>query len=144
MSADHLCPNCQEPVKPDWSLCPHCGQSNPVKVGKIRCRVCGRSAKGTLYTCPHCGAYLEAKPFPVLQLSVSALVLVGLVLGVMQLWPTLSGCTTTRGGHGQSTNIHSYSDFYLNCDSYLYPNSHLHAHRYGYGNRDAYVNTYAY
>ncbi len=91
MSDDHLCSNCREPVKPDWSLCPHCGQENPTKIGKIRCRVCGRSTKGTLHTCPHCGAHLEPKPFPVLQLSVGAVVLIGLGFGVMQIWPAIAG-----------------------------------------------------
>lgn len=90
MSTEHLCPNCQEPVKPDWSLCPHCGQTNPAKTGKIRCRVCGRSAWASLHTCPHCGAFLEARPFPVMQLSVGAVLLVGLIFGLVQFWPAMA------------------------------------------------------
>lgn len=90
MPARNHCPNCKEPVKPEWSLCPNCGRRNPATRGKIRCRVCGRSAAGRLHTCPQCGAYLEPKPFPVVQLGLSAIVLVSLVVGLMRTWPALS------------------------------------------------------
>lgn len=86
----HVCPNCQNPVKPDWRLCPNCGQSKPATPGPIRCRVCGRSAAGILHACPHCGANLEAKPVPYLQLSVGVLILAGLIFGLIQVRPTLS------------------------------------------------------
>jgi hypothetical protein len=91
MSQAHLCPNCQESVKPDWQLCPHCGQEKPATPGKIRCQVCNRPASGALHTCPHCGAYLEPKPWPLLQFSLGAVVLVGLIVGIWQGGPTLSG-----------------------------------------------------
>jgi hypothetical protein len=57
---------------------------------KIRCRVCGRWAAGALQTCPHCGAYLEPKPWPVLQFSLGAVVLVGLLFGIWQVRPSVS------------------------------------------------------
>lgn len=90
MPATKYCPNCQEPVKPDWTLCPHCGYQKPANPGRIRCRVCGRSTAGALRTCPHCGAYLEAKSRPLLQLSLVAIVLVGLMFGAVQLRQTVS------------------------------------------------------
>jgi predicted RNA-binding Zn-ribbon protein involved in translation (DUF1610 family) len=93
MAADYNCPNCGGSVKPDWSLCPHCGQAKPITLGRIRCRVCGRLAAATLYTCPECGASLEAKPLPLLQLSLGALLLFGLVWGGIQLKPILTTST---------------------------------------------------
>jgi len=87
----HTCPNCQQPVKPDWQLCPHCGKTNPARPGNIHCRVCGRSAPGDLHTCPHCGAYLERKPRPVLQFSLGVVIILGLFFGIWQLGPTLFG-----------------------------------------------------
>lgn len=93
MTADYTCPNCGAPVKPDWSLCPQCGQSKPITLGRIRCRVCGRPAPATLYTCPECGARLEAKPLPLLQISLGALLLFGLVWGGIQLKPVLFSST---------------------------------------------------
>ena len=89
MSQVH-CPNCQEPVKPDWRLCPHCGRENPVRTGKIHCRLCGRSAAGSLQICPHCGAYLEPKPWPFLQFGLGVVILIGLLFGTWQLGPTVS------------------------------------------------------
>ena len=93
MAADYTCPNCGAPVKPDWSLCPQCGHSKPITLGRIRCRVCGRPAAATLYTCPECGARLEAKPLPLLQISLGALLLFGLVWGGIQLKPVLFSST---------------------------------------------------
>lgn len=90
MSTSRDCPNCGESVKPDWSLCPTCGYANPANPGKIRCRNCGRSARGTLHTCPHCGDYLEPRPFPIVQTSLSALVFVGFAFVFAQYWPALS------------------------------------------------------
>ena len=89
MATPPHCPKCGEPVESDWSICPHCGQANPAKLKKIRCRVCGRPARAILATCPHCGAYLESKPWPVLQTTFSAVVLVGLIFGLWQLWPVI-------------------------------------------------------
>ncbi|MEW5958822.1 MAG: zinc ribbon domain-containing protein [Chloroflexota bacterium] len=91
MSTAGNCPNCGEPVKPDWRLCPHCGQTNPANPGKIRCRTCGRPTRGALHTCPHCGADLEPKPFPVLQSSLGGLILIGLAFVFIRYWPALSG-----------------------------------------------------
>lgn len=62
-------------------------------MGRIRCRVCGRSAPGTLYTCPACGATLEPKPWPVLKLGVTALIIVGLILAAWQVTPIIAGST---------------------------------------------------
>lgn len=93
MAADYTCPNCGAPVKPDWSLCPQCGHSKPITLGRIRCRVCGRPAAATLHTCPECGARLEAKPLPLLQISLGALLLFGLVWGGIQLKPVLFSST---------------------------------------------------
>jgi RNA polymerase subunit RPABC4/transcription elongation factor Spt4 len=90
MTTTPHCPNCGEPVNSDWRICPHCGQSNPAKLKKIRCRVCGRSAKATLQTCPHCGAQLEPKPWPVLQVILGGVLLVGFIFGFFQLWPIIS------------------------------------------------------
>ncbi len=90
MARSYTCSNCGEVVKPDWTLCPYCAQENPVVVGRVRCRVCGRSAQGTLHTCPECGANLEAKPLPLLQLGLGAFISVGLVWAVMQIVPALS------------------------------------------------------
>jgi len=84
------CPTCGEPVKPDWSLCPNCGQANPADPGKIRCRNCGRSTRGALHTCPHCGAYLEPRPFPALQFSLGGVVLIGLAFIMVRYWPLVS------------------------------------------------------
>jgi predicted nucleic acid-binding Zn ribbon protein len=89
MSQNTQCPNCQHPIKPDWQLCPHCGQEKPARPGNIHCRVCGRSAPGDLHTCPHCGTYLEPKPRPVLQFSLGAVLILGLIFGVWQLGPAL-------------------------------------------------------
>jgi hypothetical protein len=58
--------------------------------GKIRCRVCNRPAPGALHTCPHCGAYLEPKSWALLQFSLGAVVLVGLIVSIWQVGPTLS------------------------------------------------------
>lgn len=93
MTEGYTCPNCGGTVKADWSLCPHCGQTKPITLGRIRCRVCGRSAAATLYTCPECGARLEAKPLPLLQISLGALLLFGLIWGGMQLRPVVSTST---------------------------------------------------
>jgi hypothetical protein len=89
MPDGYSCPNCREPVKPDWSLCPQCGQTKPIVLGRIRCRVCGRPVAAILRTCPECGAYLQAKPLPVWQMSLGALLLVGLIVGFVQIRPAL-------------------------------------------------------
>ncbi len=88
---DHkpACPACQQTVKPDWRVCPHCGKKNPARPGNIRCRVCGRSARGELHTCPHCGAHLESKPWPILQISLGIALILGLLFGIWLLAPTL-------------------------------------------------------
>jgi hypothetical protein len=92
MAEGHLCPNCREPIKADWRLCPHCGYENLEVASRIRCRTCNRPAIATLRTCPHCGAYLKAKPLPFLQISFAAVLMMGLIFGVMELWPSvLSG-----------------------------------------------------
>lgn len=90
MAEDYFCSNCGEPVKPEWSLCPQCGQEKPVTLGRIRCRVCGRSAMAILRTCPECGADLEAKPLPFLQISLGVLILVGIIMGAIQVGPIFS------------------------------------------------------
>lgn len=90
MAGVYTCPNCGQSVKPDWTLCPHCGQENPVVIGRVRCRACGRSVQGTLRTCPECGANLEAKPLPLLQIGIGAFISLGLVWAVMQIGPALS------------------------------------------------------
>ncbi len=84
MSAEHTCSHCGETVNPGWRLCPACGQKQSQKSTRIRCRVCSRQAPSTLHTCPHCGAYLEPKPFPLLQMSFATVIVVALVLGTMQ------------------------------------------------------------
>ncbi|MBN1992007.1 MAG: hypothetical protein JW953_04840 [Anaerolineae bacterium] len=84
------CSRCQESVKADWQLCPHCGQPKPGAPGKIRCRVCGRTAAGGLQTCPHCGANLAAKPWPFLQFSFGVVILLGLLFGLWQVGPTFA------------------------------------------------------
>jgi len=90
MSTTPTCINCAEPVQPDWEVCPHCGQSNPANIKKIRCKVCGRRANGRLHTCPHCGARLEPKPWPVWQTGLAAILLVGLTGGLIQFWPQIN------------------------------------------------------
>lgn len=89
-SQSQHCPNCHEPVKPNWTLCPQCGYQKPTSSGQIRCRVCGRSASGILRTCPHCGAYLEPKSLPFFQIVVGAVVLVALTVGFIQVGPFIS------------------------------------------------------
>lgn len=90
MSAGHRCSNCQEAVKPDWNLCPHCGHQNPATPGQVRCRVCSRPTSGSLRACPHCGAHLVPKPFPFLTVSLGAIVVIGLIYGGAQLRSGLS------------------------------------------------------
>ncbi len=90
MSTSFTCSNCQQAIKPEWALCPNCGQAQPATRGQVRCRHCGRSAVGTLHTCPQCGANLEAKPWPVVPIIVSALILIGLIVLVWQVTPTVS------------------------------------------------------
>lgn len=89
MSSVYRCPACRDVVKPDWCVCPHCGQANPAAPGRIRCRVCSHVAPGTLQTCPHCGANLAPKPWPFLQLSLVVVILTGVLVAAWQLGPTL-------------------------------------------------------
>lgn len=84
------CPNCRQPVKDAWRLCPHCGYHQPIPARRIRCRVCNRSVVSDLQTCPHCGAYLEPKPFPFLQWSLAAIALIIVVAGGLRLQPIFS------------------------------------------------------
>lgn len=84
MKTERLCPGCESLLKPDWNLCPQCGYANRDKLKQIRCHTCGRRAPATLHTCPHCGAALEPKTQPVWVLSLVAVVLVGLMVGIVQ------------------------------------------------------------
>ncbi len=90
MSTESTCINCSEPVKPDWEVCPQCGQTNPANIKQIRCRVCGRRANGRLHTCPHCGAGLKPKPWPVWQVSLAAVAFIGITAGLIQYWPHIN------------------------------------------------------
>lgn len=90
MAVEHHCPGCQQPVKPDWHVCPECGRKKPATPGSIYCRVCGGRAPGELHTCPHCGAILEPKSPPYLQWGLGVLVLGGLIFGLFRFEPSLS------------------------------------------------------
>ena len=87
MSEGQACSHCGEPVRLDWTVCPTCGHRLTTPLRQIRCRVCSRRAARTLHTCPHCGAKLEAKPFPVLKVGFSAVVVLFLAFGAAQWGP---------------------------------------------------------
>ena len=90
MATEHLCPNCQHPVKPDWHICPECGQTKPKTPGSVHCRKCGLRTPGELHVCPHCGAYLVARPIPFLQIGLGVLAVAGLIFGITRFESTIS------------------------------------------------------
>lgn len=46
---DNLCPFCEEPVKSDFLVCPHCGETVT-----FECPVCRKRVKTTWTVCPYC------------------------------------------------------------------------------------------
>lgn len=47
------CPNCKEPVKPHWKICPAC--ETLLEPGKSKCPQCGSEIKSSWKICPECG-----------------------------------------------------------------------------------------
>lgn len=84
-SGQFLCPQCREPLKSDWHICPNCGRRNNRVSARIRCRVCSQWATATLRACPHCGSYLEAKRLPFGQIGLAAIAVIALLFGGVQL-----------------------------------------------------------
>lgn len=52
----NTCPNCNEPVKPHWKICPAC--ESPLAPVKAKCPRCGLEVKGSWKICPECGERL--------------------------------------------------------------------------------------
>ena len=86
-----MCPQCREPLKSDWHICPNCGRRNSKVTARIRCRVCSQWAMATLRTCPHCGAYLEAKRLPFGQIGLAAIAVVALLFWRRSIRKSYSG-----------------------------------------------------
>ncbi len=53
------CPNCNEPVKAHWKICPVC--ESPLEAVKIECPQCGSEVKSSWKVCPECGNRLICK-----------------------------------------------------------------------------------
>lgn len=91
---ENECPNCHSELEPGWQSCPKCGFSKTKQSETtIRCKNCSRRAPDNLLVCPHCGANLEPKPFPVLQFSLVAVLVGGLIFGGIWLGPWLQAGT---------------------------------------------------
>ncbi len=90
MATNYRCKACQEAVSPDWSLCPHCGQSQPAAIPKsVRCQVCGYRVVGYLRTCPYCGADVEVQTWSWIQFGLIAVVAIAVIFGLIQTAATI-------------------------------------------------------
>ena len=52
------CPQCGQPVQPNWSVCPNCGYKLK-ETQKPRCPQCGEEVDPSWSICPNCGAILR-------------------------------------------------------------------------------------
>ena len=54
-----VCPECGDPIKPEWKACPHCGTR--LSLGSATCSGCGSLLKPGWKACPECGRKIAGK-----------------------------------------------------------------------------------
>ena len=74
-----VCPECGDPIKPEWKACPHCGTR--LSLGSATCSGCGSLLKPGWKACPECGKKIVVENF-VLKMLLFCAGLVGMMLTI--------------------------------------------------------------